>query len=136
MQNAGRYRGIRSRDLENWLRPAVRQLAPEFVSFCVRLTGADEIQTLNRLYRLQDKTTDVLSFPGGVSPEGKHLGDVVISVPMARTQAQGAGHDVMVELQRLILHGLLHCLGYDHESDDGAMLRLESKLRKRWIQRQ
>ncbi len=54
-------------------------------------------------------------------------------MPAARRQAARRGHEVERELRILLLHGLLHCLGYDHETDDGAMLRLEKRLRRRWI---
>ena len=63
----------------------------------------------------------------------RHLGDVVISVPAARRQAARLGHGVDVELRVLLLHGVLHCLGHDHETDDGSMERLELRLRRRWL---
>jgi probable rRNA maturation factor len=91
------------------------------------------MRRLNRELRGKDKTTDVLSFPGGVTPEGYHLGDIVISLPQARRQAEEAGHSLGRELRILLLHGVLHCLGHDHETDDGTMNRLERRLRRRWI---
>jgi probable rRNA maturation factor len=84
---------------------------------------------VNRRYRDKDKTTDVLSFPG----DGGHLGDILISVPVARRQAGEAGHDVERELKVLLLHGVLHCMGYDHETDEGEMERLERRLRRKWV---
>ena len=60
------------------------------------------------------------------------MGDILISVPTARRQAAEAGHPVEREIRILLLHGLLHCMGYDHETDDGAMERLERKLRRVW----
>jgi len=66
-------------------------------------------------------------------PGQGHLGDVLISLPTARRQAAAAGHSVERELRVLLLHGVLHCLGYDHETDDGAMERLERRLRRTWI---
>lgn len=74
------------------------------------------------------------AFPD-LHPEGVplHLGDIVVSVPTARRQAAEAGHDVGRELRLLVLHGILHCLGYDHEVDDGTMERVERDLRKRWL---
>lgn len=101
------------------------------------------MRRLCRQFRNLDKTTDVLSFPGSEEsheqcpPErrGGHLGDVVISVPEARRQAEELGHEPESELRILALHGLLHCLGYDHETDDGTMERLEARLRHRWIGR-
>ena len=98
----------------------------------VLLTTDAKIRRLNRRFRGKDQTTDVLSFPGEEEGEG-HLGDILISVPTARRQAAEAGHGVERELKVLLLHGILHCLGYDHETDQGEMERLERRLRKRWI---
>ena len=89
-----------------------------------------EIRRLNATYRRQDRTTDVLSF----LDEDDDLGDVAISVPAARRQAAEGRHGVERELRILMLHGLLHCLGHDHETDDGTMERLERRLRRRWIE--
>jgi probable rRNA maturation factor len=75
----------------------------------------------------------VLSFAGDTGPEGYHLGDIVICPAVARAQARLAGHSPDAELKTLLLHGLLHCLGHDHETDDGKMERLERRLRRRWI---
>lgn len=106
-------------------------------SLVVRFVSDREMRQLNRLYRDKDAPTDVLSFPGDDDPEpdGGHIGDVVISVPTARRQAKSEGHSAERELKVLMLHGLLHCLGYDHEVDDGTMERLEDELRRRWISR-
>ena len=76
----------------------------------------------------------MLSFPGQDGPEGRHLGDVAISIPTARRQAGERGEPVEREVRTLILHGLLHCMGYDHENDDGEMGRLERRLRRRWLE--
>ena len=64
--------------------------------------------------------------------EGPYLGDIVVSVPTARRQAEQRGHSVEQELKILLLHGLLHCLGYDHETDDGTMELLEAELRLKY----
>ncbi len=66
----------------------------------------------------------------------RHLGDVAISVPTAERQARAAGHTLERELRTLILHGVLHCLGYDHEVDDGTMERFEAQLRTQWLDSQ
>lgn len=84
------------------------------------------IKALNRRYRSKNRATDVLSFP---SDERGYLGDVVIAAGVARRQARAAGHSLQTELRVLALHGLLHLLGYDHETDAGEMLRLERRLR-------
>ncbi len=110
------------------------------VSFGVRFSGDRAMRRANRQFRGKDQTTDVLSFPGGgadggdgPSANGGHLGDVLISVPQARRQAAAAGRDAGREIRVLLLHGVLHCLGYDHEVDGGEMERVERRLRRRWI---
>jgi probable rRNA maturation factor len=128
-----RFAVARGPDLPRWLQGVVRELAPEAASFAVRFVGDREMRRLNRVFRGKDATTDVLSFPGDASPEGRHLGDVVISVPQAVRQAAELGHRPERELRLLLLHGVLHCLGHDHESDDGEMGRLERRLRRRFL---
>ena len=93
------------------------------------LAGDRLLRRLNRTYRGKDRPTDVLSFPGGGGEAG--LGDVVISVETAERNARGLGRTLGQELDVLALHGFLHVLGYDHETDDGTMDRLERRLRKR-----
>ncbi len=95
----------------------------------VVLAGDRLLQRLNRDFRGKDRPTDVLSFPGAGGEEG--LGDVVISVPTAARNARRLGHSVPRELDILALHGFLHVLGHDHETDDGTMDRLERRLRGR-----
>ncbi len=119
--------------LRPWLEAVVGSLAPGYDSLAVRFTGDRAIRRLNREFRGRDAATDVLSFPGGPTPEGRHLGDIAVSVPAARRQARDRGHGVERELRLLVLHGLLHCLGYDHERDGGEMARLERRLRRRWV---
>lgn len=91
----------------------------------------------NHAFRHKDYSTDVLSFPvNEYTPEGRHaLGDILISVEKAAEQAAVNGHPLDRELQILVLHGLLHLLGYDHETDSGEMDRLESKLRRKLLNR-
>ena len=83
------------------------------------------MQSLNRKFRRKDKTTDVLTFPGEQSCE------IVISIDQARRQAADEKHSLPTELRYLLLHGILHGLGYDHERDHGEMNRLELKVRPR-----
>lgn len=101
------------------------------------------MRALNRQFRGKDAATDVLSFPaktpGSFSPGTTHtkmnpasfLGDIVIAAGVAARQAREAGHPVSTELKVLALHGLLHLLGYDHDTDGGKMARAEARLRKR-----
>lgn len=93
------------------------------------LGGEAAVRRLNARYRGKDRPTDVLSFPGPGGGEG--LGDVIISVPTAAANARRLGRTLLQELDVLALHGLLHVLGYDHETDDGTMERLERRLRRR-----
>ena len=133
LQNPCQYREAGARRVRPWLEPVVAALAAGYSSFVVRFVSDREMRQLNRFYRDKDATTDVLSFPGEEGPDGLYLGDVVLCVPAARRQADEVGHSVNHELKVLMLHGLLHCLGHDHETDDGTMERLEKRLRRRWI---
>jgi probable rRNA maturation factor len=97
----------------------------------VQLTTDAAIRRLNRQFRHKDKATDVLSFPAeGIGAE-QIAGDLAISVPTALRQAIEQGHSLSTELKVLILHGLLHLAGYDHEADTGQMARRERLLRAR-----
>ena len=89
------------------------------------------IRHLNSHFRRKDRATDVLSFPGGFDqPDGPpYLGDIAISLETAARQAVEAGVELEREMQLLLLHGLLHLCGYDHEADDGEMEALEARLR-------
>src|ERR1035437_4951105 len=97
----------------------------------VLLTTDAAIRKLNRQFRGNDKATDVLSFPAeGIGAE-KIAGELAISVPTARKQAVEQNHSLSTEIKVLILHGLLHLAGHDHESDNGKMARRERLLRAR-----
>ena len=88
------------------------------------------MRSLNRRYRGKDKTTDVLAFPAGDASRG-FLGDIVISVPYAAREARRREESRSREIDRLLLHGFLHLMGYDHETDEGQMDALEGRLRRR-----
>ena len=91
--------------------------------------GSDEsLRDANRRFRGKRGVTDVLSFPDG---ENGRLGDILISAAQADRQAARFGHNVEDELKILTLHGLLHLLGYDHETDDGRMRRVEKRWRRK-----
>src|SRR5580658_11170836 len=94
----------------------------------VLLTTDKAIRKLNREFRGIDKATDVLSFP---APVAGIAGDLAIGVPTALRQAGEEGHSLGVEIKVLMLHGLLHLAGYDHEADEGRMARRERLLRGR-----
>jgi len=91
------------------------------------------MRRLNRSYRRKDKTTDVLTFEGidiDSAEVGDHsLGEIVISLPQARRQARTERHSLATEVRYLLLHGVIHALGYDHETDAGEMNALETKIR-------
>ena len=134
LQNPNAYPEARAGGLRRWLESVLEEVAPQAESFAVRFVGDRAMRRLNHEFRGRDAVTDVLSFAGETTPEGFHLGDVVISVPAARRQAAERGADPEREIRILLLHGVLHCLGFDHESDDGEMVALESKLRRRWLE--
>jgi len=137
------------RELEAFLgRVVARALSEEGLKdaeVSVVVTGDEEIRALNREYRGIDEPTDVLSFPlaepgenasetapfepaeraggeGGLSGPPVHLGDIVISLERARLQAEEYGHSFLRELGFLAVHGALHLLGYDHETEEERRL--------------
>lgn len=143
-------------EFETLVEPAVlEKIAGEVVSFTrpggnyefgVVVTGDDEIRQLNRIYRAMDKATDVLSFAmtDETAEEGPeqfpltsdgvdHLGEVIISYERALEQAQQNKHPVEKEITILLIHGVLHLLGYDHEDEAQAeeMEQIESELLQR-----
>ena len=118
--------------LGRWLERAAPARARGVVS--IALVGDAAIRRLNRQYRRIDRVTDVLSFPASRPPHSQtpvFLGDLAIALAVARRQARQQGHALSRELRILALHGLLHLLGYDHETDRGEMQRLEERLRRR-----
>ncbi len=128
--------------LRRYLSQVQRALRLGRRNFSVCLMDDRGIQRLNAAFRGKPRTTDVLSFPWNPSdqvasngPEdrefGDFLGDIVISVDSARRNAAREGHSTLNEIRWLILHGALHLLGYDHEKDNGEMVRLEWSLRER-----
>ncbi|HEX8139886.1 MAG TPA: rRNA maturation RNase YbeY [Pyrinomonadaceae bacterium] len=131
-------------DCERWREFVERVLgvvpAANDVGVTVAFVSDRVMRGLNRKWRGKRGTTDVLSFPAGEdefeaveggTPEGKTLGDVVISVEQAARQAREHGLEFDEEVAQLVLHGLLHLCGYDHETDGGEMNRLELRLRRR-----
>jgi probable rRNA maturation factor len=91
----------------------------------VLITGSRQVRALNRRFRKKDTATDVLSFPRETG------GDIAISAHIAARNADRYGHPVVDELKILVLHGLLHLAGYDHETDHGEMAVREAYLRVR-----
>jgi probable rRNA maturation factor len=121
---------VRPRGLLAFARKLEREVA-KGRTFDILITGDAELRKLNREFRGQDYPTDVLSFPGVGGPGGRpHLGDLAISVARARAQAKQFGHSTEQEVRILMLHGLLHLLGMDHEMDGGRMARAERRWRR------
>lgn len=96
----------------------------------VLLTGDRVLRRLNREWRGKDKATDVLSFPAPVELAGISAGDLAISLETAAKQAAEHGHALRDEVRVLLLHGMLHLSGMDHEVDDGEMAEREAELRR------
>jgi probable rRNA maturation factor len=116
------------------LEKLLRSLGLPDAELSVLFIGDRAMRTLNHSWRKKDRTTDVLSFP---LREGRFihiqpdmLGDIVISVPAAARQADKAGHSLIVELERLLVHGLVHLLGYDHEQGLKEARSMEQKERQ------
>jgi probable rRNA maturation factor len=128
------------RDVSNFTRQVLlaldrmEKLGRDISDVSIAFVDDEAMQDLNKRFRKKNKTTDVLTFPADDSyadPKGKGrpIGDIVISVDQARRQAAEEKHSLATEVRYLILHGILHALGYDHESDSGEMNALEIEVR-------
>lgn len=124
--------------LDLFLRRIRRQLRLGRVEISVAFVTNAEIARLNKLYRRKSGPTDVLSFPSPLSENSplppaaaRFLGDIAVAPAVARKYARRHNRSLAAELRVLLLHGVLHLLGYDHEVDRGQMDRLERKLRRR-----
>jgi probable rRNA maturation factor len=122
----GRGRPLALAGLSRWLASAAPAKARGEVTIAILTNAA--MRRLNLQFRKADYATDVLSFP---SDEPGVLGDIAIAKGVAARQAKTLGHSEQVELRTLALHGLLHLLGYDHETDTGQMARAEERLRRK-----
>jgi probable rRNA maturation factor len=144
IENGQRVVGVQVRPLEEFLRKIVGEIGLGPESVAVRLIGDGEMARLNERYRKKNGPTDVLSFPviadsgkpGTLRQQvrkarGKFLGDIAIAPRVARRNAKALGRGLAEELKVLILHGVLHLLGYDHETDRGEMERIEMRLRRK-----
>jgi probable rRNA maturation factor len=115
-------------EIQNWVEAAAQQsgqLTRSDVEIAVRIVDADEIRTLNNLYREQDKATNVLSFPAGQidglpDDEGHLLGDIVICASVVAAEAADQGKEPNDHWGHMLVHGTLHLLGFDHETDAEA----------------
>ena len=131
VRNLQRRFKVDRRELESFLSRVAGSTGAYESSATLALVGDARIQELNRDYRGYNEPTDVLSFHG-VGESAGYLGDIVISVETADRQARRHRSNLKRELKVLTLHGFLHLLGYDHETDDGEMRRIEYRLRRRF----
>lgn len=122
-------KGLARRPLREFAATLRREVAGGGRFTCL-LTGDAELRRLNREFLGRDYATDVLSFPSP-GPDG-FLGEMAVSTARAAEQARRLGHSLEDELRVLMLHGLLHLLGHDHERDRGRMARLEARLRRQF----
>lgn len=111
------------------------RLEEEITEVSIAFVDDDSMTELNKKFRGKKKTTDVLTFPADdsynePSASGRPLGDIVISVDQARRQAADEKHSLATEVRYLVIHGVLHALGYDHETDKGEMNALEVEVRE------
>jgi probable rRNA maturation factor len=120
--------GVSLRALERFARLA-RRAAGLQGDVHILITSNRALRALNRQFRKKDKATDVLSFPPALA--GGYAGDIAISAEIAAQQAQALGHSLAQELKVLMLHGMLHLAGYDHQTDGGVMARKEERLRQK-----
>jgi probable rRNA maturation factor len=118
-----------------WTQSLLFEARAQRAGLSVLLCGDRRMRTLNARWRGKDRPTDVLSFPAfepaasrAAARRGTFLGDLVIDVPHAARQARRRGHSLGREVQILLAHGLLHLLGYDHETDGGTMFRLQRRI--------
>lgn len=121
---------VDSRFVADFVRGVARVAGADSGEVAVVLAGDPEVRALNRDYRGQDRVTDILSFPGEATSGRRGVsGDLIIAVGKARRQAVQRHHSLDTELRYLLIHGLLHLLGFDHEADQGEMEAEERHLR-------
>jgi probable rRNA maturation factor len=124
--------GLNRPGLERFVLRARRAVhLPDLVN--VLVTSSSELRSFNQRFRGADKATDVLSFPSPPAERSaarRIAGDVAVSADIARENAARLGHSVADEVKILVLHGILHLAGYDHEHDHGEMARKENRLRQ------
>jgi probable rRNA maturation factor len=121
--------GVSERALELFVGKARRAVGLQG-AVDVFVTSNERMRQMNRQFRGKDKTTDVLSFPAGTVPWSRIAGEVAISRAIAVENGRIFGHGSLIELKVLVLHGVLHLAGYDHESDEGEMAHKEQELRR------
>jgi probable rRNA maturation factor len=123
-------RGLSKRALAEFVAQACRA-AKLKGSVSVMVTNSREMRSLNSRFRGKNQATDVLSFPAPALGNG-FAGDIAVSLDIAARNARSLGHSIRQEVQILVLHGILHLAGYDHEGDTGEMAAKERRLRRRF----
>ncbi len=126
---------LNNKQVTEWANAVAAELDLNDFEMSVYFCSDEQIRTLNRDYRNLDEVTDVLSFSqiegedvGFPTGKRKQLGDIVISLAQTLRQAAEDGHEPTAEEKMLILHGMLHLLGYDHVTDNGEMMELQGKI--------
>ena len=119
--------------LQDWIFSVLHEVKRDGFGVSISFVSNEEIRELNKNYRGKDNETDVLSFSQIEGEEfdfeNRLLGDIVVSVPYALSQAENLGHSLMEEVKYLLLHGTLHLMGYDHdENEEGEMSILEKSI--------
>ncbi|BDU74556.1 rRNA maturation RNase YbeY [Mesoterricola silvestris] len=130
-----KLRGPGDRSLGELLQKLRDRLAPKAQGISISYLDDRAMRKLNREHRDINQTTDVLSFPA--NPEKgafQHLGDLVVSLPMAEKMAKKLGVSRRREVETLIIHGFLHLCGHDHEADNGEMLALQAELEREFLE--
>ena len=123
-------------DIERWQafgERAIKSIRKSESDATIAFVSDRQMKDLNKRFRNVNRSTDVLSFPAEEAGAaiGANLGDIAVSPERATTQAEENGLTLEMEIAQLILHGLLHLCGYDHETDQGQMNRLELQLRRK-----
>ncbi len=144
IENHQRIVAVNLPALKRFLQQVKKEIGLGKDCVAIRLIGDPEMARLNETYRKKKGPTDVLSFPAAAESAkpgtlmqqvrrtcGEFLGDIAISPKVARRNAKSLGRQLPEELKVLILHGVLHLLGYDHETDRGEMERIEMRLRRK-----
>lgn len=112
-------------DFSRWIKIGLAELDHP-VEICFRIVGKEEIQELNRLYRKQDKPTNVLSFspeiPSNIPQDVIYLGDIVLCADIIHEEALDQNKTIEAHWAHMVLHGILHLLGYDHVKDEDAIV--------------
>jgi probable rRNA maturation factor len=134
--NRQRYRRVDTEGLARLARKVLDSIGRQEATADVTFIRDRAMRKLNRTYRGIDSPTDVLSFSydeGAPGTDARHLGDVIISVETAEKYARQLSLEFDRELEHLVIHGILHLAGFDHETDNGEMNRLERRLRRQLL---